>query len=63
MHRAFRANGSSCRSAACIVVRKQAAAWEATIDTGGAPVSGGITVGKMTLEGRVYTVDATRGVV
>lgn len=36
--------------------RKQAAAWEATIDTTGAAVSGGITVGTMTLANRVYTV-------
>lgn len=36
--------------------RKQAAAWEATIDTGGAAVSGGITVGTMTLANRVWTV-------
>ena len=39
--------------------RKQAAAWEATIDTGGAPVSGGITVGTMTLANRVYTFNET----
>ncbi len=43
--------------------RKQAAAWETTIDTTGAGVTGGITVGTMTLANRVYTVDATRGVV
>lgn len=39
--------------------RKQAAAWEATIDTGGAPVSGGITVETMTLANRVYTFNET----
>lgn len=37
--------------------RKQAAAWEATIDTTGAAVSGGITVGTMTLPNRVYTLN------
>lgn len=36
--------------------RKRAADWEATIDTTGAGVSGGITVGTMTLANRVYTV-------
>lgn len=36
--------------------RKRAADWEATIDTTGAGVSGGIMVGTMTLANRVYTV-------
>lgn len=37
--------------------RKQAAAWEAGTDTTGAAVTGGITVGTMTLSNRVYTVN------
>ena len=43
--------------------RASAAEWEKVIDTTGAAVSGGITVGTMTLANRVYTVDATRRVV
>ena len=39
--------------------RKRAADWEATIDTTGAGVSGGITVGTMTLADRVYTVNTS----
>lgn len=43
--------------------RRQAALWETTIDTTGAAVSGGISVGTMTLANRVFTLDATTGVV
>ena len=43
--------------------RKQAAAWEMGVDTSGGSVSGGITVGTMTLANRVWTIDGTTGVV
>lgn len=39
--------------------RKQAAAWELGVDTAGGAVSGGITVGTMTLANRVWTLDET----
>ena len=42
--------------------RASAAEWEKVIDTTGAAVSGGITVGNMTLANRVYTLN-TNGTV
>lgn len=44
-------------------LRTAASVWETTIDTTGAEVTGGITMGTMTFVNRVYTLNATTGIV